>query len=62
MAGIVEMGEKGMVKEYSYLSHYYMSCLINEINKHAKYGWQLANVFHDGREYIAVFERDNKKG
>lgn len=51
-----------MVKEYSYLSHYYISCLINEINKHAKYGWRLVSVFHDGREYIAVFERDNKKG
>lgn len=46
-----------MTKEYSYLSHYYMSCLIREINKHVKYGWQLVNVFHDGREYVAVFVR-----
>ena len=30
-----------MVKEYSYLSNSYMSSLINEINKHAKYGWRL---------------------
>lgn len=46
-----------MGKGYSYLSHYYMSCLINEINKHVKDGWKLINVFHDSREYIAVFER-----
>nr|DAX92220.1 MAG TPA: protein of unknown function (DUF4177) [Caudoviricetes sp.] len=46
-----------MHKEYSYLSDYYMSSLIREINKHAKYGWRLINVFHDGREYTAVFER-----
>lgn len=37
-----------MGKEYSYLSNSYMSSLINEINKHAKYGWRLINVFHGG--------------
>lgn len=46
-----------MVKEYSYLSDYYMSSLIHHINGHAKYGWKLVNVFHDGREYVAVFVR-----
>lgn len=51
-----------MGKEYSYLSNSYMSSLINEINKHAKYGWRLINVFHDGRDYVAVLERDKKKG
>ena len=51
------MGVRRIVKEYSYLSNSYMSSLINEINKHAKYGWRLINVFHDGCEFIAVFER-----
>lgn len=46
-----------MGKEYSYLSNSYMFSLINEINKHAKYGWRLINFFHDGCEFIAVFER-----
>ena len=47
-----------MVKEYCYISHYYMSCLIREINKLAEEGWLLVNVFHEGREYVAVFERN----
>lgn len=50
-----------MGKEYSYLSNSYMSSLINEINKHAKYGWRLINVFHDGCEFIAVFEGEQRK-
>lgn len=48
-----------MGKEYSYLSNSYMFSLINEINKHAKYGWRLINVFHDGCEFIAVSEDIN---
>lgn len=50
-----------MGKEYSYLSNSHMSSLINEINKHAKYGWRLINVFHDGCEFIAVFEGEQRK-
>lgn len=47
-----------MTKEYYYLSDYYMSRLIREMDKFAKEGWQLVNVFHDGRDYVAVLERD----
>lgn len=50
-----------MGKEYSYLSSSYMSSLINKINKHAKYGWRLINVFHDGYEFIAVLSGDKKE-
>lgn len=47
-----------MGKEYTYLADYYLSCVIREMTDLSKEGWKLINIFHDGRDYVAVLERN----
>lgn len=61
MAGIVEMGERRMGKVYTCLTHRWIEQLIRTINETYDLNrWRIINVFHDGRDYVAVLERDKK--
>lgn len=51
-----------MGKVYTCLTHQYINQLIRTINEAYDLNWwRIVNVFHDGREYVAVLERDKKK-
>ena len=52
-----------MGKVYTCLTHRWIEQLIRAINETYDLNrWSIVNVFHDGRDYVAVLERDKKKG
>lgn len=61
MAGIVEMGERRMTKEYKWFIRRNFSDLSDIVDYYAANGWRLVNFIYNNRDYIAVVER-NKVG
>lgn len=52
-----------MDKVYMCLTHRWIEQLIRNINEiYDLNRWRIVNVFHDGHDYVAVLERDKKKG
>lgn len=52
-----------MGKVYTCLTHRWIEQLIRTINETYDLNrWRIVNVFHDGRDYVAVLERDKKGG
>ena len=50
-----------MGKVYTCLTHRWIEQLIRTINETYDLNrWSIVNVFHDGRDYVAVLERENK--
>lgn len=52
-----------MTKVYTCLTHRHINYLIKLINETYDLDrWRIVDVFHDGHDYVAVLERDKKKG
>ena len=52
-----------MGKVYTSLTHRWIEQLLRDINETYDLNrWRIVSVFHDGRDYVAVLERDKKKG
>ena len=53
------MGVRRLGKVYTCLTHRWIEQLIRTINETYDLNrWRIVNVFHDGRDYVAVLERD----
>lgn len=52
-----------MGKVYTSLTHRWIEQLLRDINETYDLNrWRIVSVFHDGHDYVAVLERDKKKG